>query len=395
MLSRLDSIPCSSFRALIIAFLVTYYVHSATCFGSNQLPDSNDSEVDGSIEVATVGGTSSDENETGSATPEEDVDNTQNTSSDDPNSTGQNTIATNRGEGQTPEQSRHETLRRKLWLWLITKRMIAFYVVIGIAVIVLIGWFFLVRRGVVRTRLRVKASMLSDPELTRSENGKTIGEFLIIFNWSQKTLYLPTIIASLLAAILIYVLEPESTGWFSDDISDQTIRMLEMVGGIWFAVFFLNFLIEEYNVRLMVIITSLVSIGFLILWLYLSGLLKPFFQLFKHVDIFISWKGYLLVGLIGLLTVIISWIRGLFYFVAITPNYVNIQEGLTETGVQIARRDFRTSVDTTDLLERLLGFGKIRITFKASEREPMILYVWRIGAKAKRLEELGTKTIVT
>jgi hypothetical protein len=79
----------------------------------------------------------------------------------------------------------------------------------------------------------------------------------------------------------------------------------------------------------------------------------------------------------------------------ITPNYLNIQEGLTETGKQIARRDFHTSVDTTDLAERLFGFGKIIVTFKQSEKEPITLYVWRIGAKAKKLEEMGTKTIVT
>jgi hypothetical protein len=334
---------------------------------------------------------------------------------------GDNSTASGEGPGSTQKTSSDEpnsaaeTGRPPFWesseFWL-GKKMVAFYVVIGIAVITTTGWFFLVKREVVRTRLKVKLTMQNDPELTRLDNGKKINEFLIVFNWTRKVLYLPTIIASLFAAVLVCVVEPEAAGRFDSKMDSEMVQMvvepeaagrfdskmdqmIEVIGGIWFAIIFLNFLVEEYNIRLMVIIMSLVSVGFLLLWLYLFGWVKPFFMLFTHMDVFISWKGYLLVGLIGLLTILVSWIRGLFYYVVITPNYINVQEGLTETGKQIARRDFYTSVDTTDLAERLLGFGKIKITFKGSDREPITLYVWKIGAKAKMLEEISAKTIVT
>jgi hypothetical protein len=262
--------------------------------------------------------------------------------------------------------------------------MIAFYVIVGIVIITVAGWFLLKSTG--RTRLGMKQTLSLDEDLAG-------GEFLIVFNWTPKVLYLPTIIASLFAAFLMYFLDPDRALWLSHSL--EPMRIIEIIGGIWFAIFFFNFLIEEYNIRLMVIILSLVSIGFLLLLLILFECVGSFFRLFTYLDVFISWKGYLFAGLIGLLTIIVSWIKGLFYYVVITPNYLNIQEGLTETGKQIARRDFHTSVDTTDLAERLFGFGKVVVTFKQSEKEPMSLYVWRIGAKAKKLEEMGTKTIVT
>lgn len=378
MLTGLNSKTCSAIPILILWLLSACCIRSVTCLGSDQPQDSNSTKVrvNRASSDAIVGNGPRDENGDNSTASGEGPGSTQKTSSDEPNFAA-------------------ETGRPPFWessgFWLCNK-MIGFYVIIGIAVIATMGWFFLVKREVVRTRLKVKVTMQNDPELTKLDNGKKINEFLIVFNWTQKVLYLPTIIASLFAAVLICVVVPGASGWFDSKMDSE---MIEVIGGIWFAIILLNFLVEEYNIRLMVIIMSLVSVGFLLLWLYLFGWVKPFFLLFTHIDVFISWKGYLLVGLIGLLTILISWIRGLFYYVVITPNYINVQEGLTETGKQIARRDFYTSVDTTDLAERLLGFGKIKITFKGSEREPITLYVWKIGAKAKKLEEMGTKTIVT
>ena len=361
---------------LFLVLLAVCNVRNATCLGSDRAPDSNSPEVavDGGSGVVPVEESPQDQNEDNS-TQSGQAYSAQDTSTDDPNTTA----------GTKP--------RTPFWL---TNKMIAFYVVMGTAVIALTGWFFLVRSQVVRTRLKKKATMLNDPELTREENGKTVAEFLIVFNWTQKILYLPTVIASLFDALITYLLEPESALWFFSEMErGQVNQISEVIGGIWFALFFLNFLVEEYNIRFMVIVTSVVSVGFLLLWLYLSGWMNSFFHLFTHLDVFMSWKGYLLVALIGLLTIVISWIKGLFYYVVITPNFINVQEGLTETGTQIAKKDFYTSVDTIDLVERLLGFGKIKITFKGGERHPIVLYVWRIGAKAKKIEEIGTKMIVT
>jgi hypothetical protein len=334
-------------------FLIPVCVQGPVCYGADQEQGMNDTGIGG---------------------PE-------NTSLDEPNAVVETKAETDQNDVDAEQGVKVAEKSGRTPFWA-TPKMIAFYVIVGIAIIIAIGWFLLKSTG--RTRLGMKQTLNLDEDLAG-------GEFLIVFNWSQKVLYLPTIIASFVATLFMYFLDPDPTL----PLSLEVVRMIEIVGGVWFAIFFFNFLIEEYNVRLMVIVLSLVSIGFLLLLLILFECMSSFFKLFRHLDVFISWKGYLLVGLIGLLTVIISWIKGLFYYVVITPNYLNIQEGLTETGKQIARRDFHTSVDTTDLAERLFGFGKIVVTFKQSEKEPMTLYVWRIGTKAKKLEEMGTKTIVT
>ncbi len=343
MLPGLNSKTCSAIPILILWILSACCIRSVTCLGSNQPQDPNSTKVrvNRASSDAIVGNGPRNENGDNSTASGEGPGSTQNTSLDEPNFAAETKLQ-----------------RPPFWessdFWL-GKKMVAFYVVIGIAVITTTGWFFLVKREVVRTRLKVKVTMQNDPELTRLDNGKKINEFLIVFNWTRKVLYLPTIIASFIAAVLICVVEPDAAGWFDSKIDSEIVQMIEVIGGIWFTIIFLNFLVEEYDIRLMAIIMSLVSVGFLLLWLYLFGWVNSFFRLFTHLDVFISWKGYLLVGLIGMLTLLVSWVRGLFYFVVITPNFINIQEGLTETGTQIAKKDYNSSVDTSGLVERLLG----------------------------------------
>ena len=86
-----------------------------------------------------------------------------------------------------------------------------------------------------------------------------------------------------------------------------------------------------------------------------------------------------------------SWIRGLFFYVAFTPNYINIQKGPTESGQQIGREEISTMVDTEDLLERMLGFGRIMVTFRDARREDIRLLVWGIGKKSRTLESNNSK----
>ena len=225
--------------------------------------------------------------------------------------------------------------------------MIAIYIAVGLAVATIVAWLLL--RQTLRTRLRMKAIMIKDPD---------IDDFLIIFDWTSKVLYFPTMIASIVAANLMFLQEADL--WFFSSINPK------IIGSAWFIIFFLNFIIEEYDITIMALLISLLSIGFLFLWLNLVGWVSGFLGLFKHFALSISATGYLLVSIIGLLTILISWLKGLFYYVTITPNYMNLQEGPTETGEQIGREDYNTRIDTSDFFGRLLGFGKIVITFSCS-----------------------------
>ncbi len=253
-----------------------------------------------------------------------------------------------------------------------SNKMVALYVVIGIAVASVVAWLIL--RKTLRTRLRMQKTIRLDPD---------INDWLVVFDWTPKILYVPTIAASFLAAVLMFLVEAE--WWIFGSVNP------EIIGGIWFAIFFVNFLVEEYNISIKVLLIGLVSVGFFLLWLHLLNWVVDFLRLFRHVALSISATGYLFVGIIGLLTIFISWLKGLFYYVTITPNYMNLQEGPTETGEQIGREDYNSRLDTTDFLERLMGFGRIIITFKDNERQPITVLVWRIQKKAQLLERVRAK----
>ncbi|HUW20958.1 MAG TPA: hypothetical protein VMW16_16785 [Sedimentisphaerales bacterium] len=252
-----------------------------------------------------------------------------------------------------------------------SNRMIAVYIAVGLVAACVTAW--LVLRKTVRTRLRMEKTMRQDPD---------INDWLIIFNWTTKILYGPAIIASLLASLLMFLRE---AGWIFGHISP------ELVGGVWFAIVFVNLLVEEYSISVKVLIITVVSAGFLLLWLHLLGWVVPFLRIFRRLALSMSATGFLLVTVIGVLVIFISWLKGLFYYVTITPNYMNIQEGPTESGKHIGREDYNTVVDTSDFLERLMGFGRIVIIFKDIQKHPLVLLVWRINKKAQLLERVRGK----
>lgn len=70
--------------------------------------------------------------------------------------------------------------------------MIAMYIAVGLAIAAVGAWLIL--RRTVRTRLRMQKVMKLDPD---------INDWLVIFNWTPKILYAPTIIASLAACLLV------------------------------------------------------------------------------------------------------------------------------------------------------------------------------------------------
>lgn len=245
-----------------------------------------------------------------------------------------------------------------------SNQMIAIYIAAGlVGGGILAGFLF---KKPLRTRLSMQKIIKEDVD---------INDWLVIFSWTPKILYVPTIVASFFAAALSCF----------DGIQPAAI------GGIWAAIFFLNFLIEEYNITIKILLIAIVSTGFFLLWLHLLGWVVPFLKLFQKIALSVSPPVYLFVGTLGLLAVFISWLQGLFYYVTITPNYMNLQEGPTESGEQIGREDYNSRIDTSDFLERLMGFGRIIITFKERKRQPIVVLVWRIQKKAQMLERVRAK----
>ena len=249
------------------------------------------------------------------------------------------------------------------WEW---KKVVIFGVPFAFVLFGVIAWLFL--RKTLRTRLRMKKQLRDDPD---------INEWLVVFNWSRKVLYFPTILASFGAFIAV--------------LFGPSAMVGEIVGGCWLGVFILNFLVDEYEMSVKVLLIFLLCGLVLFLWLLFLDWLQPFLRLFGRLDIAMSPMAYLMITVIFTGAVAISWVRGLFYYIAVTPNYLNIQVGPTETGEQVSREEFSTRIDTGDFLERLLGFGRLIVTFSDQRRQPIVLLISRIGQQAKTLESIRGK----
>ncbi len=255
----------------------------------------------------------------------------------------------------------------EMWAW---KKIAIFCVPLVLLLLGFISWLFL--RKTIRSRFRMERQLRLDPD---------INEWLVVFNWSRKVLYVPTIIASFIAFILMLFMPPGAAA-------------ARIIGGCWLAVFFLNFLVDEYEMSIKLLLICILCLVTLGLWLVFMGWLGSFVKFFRHLGITISWTGYLMITIIFSVAVAISWIRGLFYYVAITPNYLNIQIGPTETGEQISREEYSTRIDTGDFLERLLGFGRLIVTFSNQRRQPHVLLISRIGKRARTLESIRGKLVL-
>jgi hypothetical protein len=249
--------------------------------------------------------------------------------------------------------------------------MIAVYIVLGFAAAAVATW--LVMRRTIRTRLRTQREVRDDPD---------IHDWLVVFDWSRKILYVPTLAASVVAAVLMLLHENGVIG------GETTPRL---IGGLWFLVFLLNFIVEEFDVNVKVVLIGALCVLALFLWLHLLGWVGAFVRLLLGLDIRIGPVAYLAVTLLGVIAIAVAWIKGLFYYAVFTPNFMNIQWGPTESGDHIAREDFNTHIDTSDILERLLGFGRILVIFKDQKHPPLTFLVWRIGKRSKKLEAVRGK----
>lgn len=237
-------------------------------------------------------------------------------------------------------------------------------------VLVLIGFgILMLMRKTVRTRFQMIRQLDADPD---------IRNWLVVFGWTGKIIYFPTVVLSLLFFVLS-VLGAVNPG---------------TLGAIWLGFFLLNFVIEEYEAGIKEVLLMVVTIAGLTLWLSYLDWLDGFWSFLGGISAEMGGVAYLLIALVFLLAIGTSWVKGLFHYAAFTPNYVNLQRGPTESGEQIGREEFDTLVDTSDLLERLLGFGSIIIRFHDARKEPLRMLVWGIGVKSRKLENIrGAITI--
>lgn len=239
-----------------------------------------------------------------------------------------------------------------------------------VAALVLVLIFYRALRTYDRIRQKWVKSNPDDP---------TCKHILIVYDLSKKALYIPTITTSLVMSALML-------------LKDQWAPLArvdpKVLGGIWLAVFFLNFLVEEYEVDLRSLIIAAGVLAATFMWMAVMGWMKEFFEFFRQFGIQIDSTGYLLFAAIYIVAILYSMLKGSFQYVEITPNYMNIQTGLAETGEQLSREQFSTRIEAEDLIERLIGFARLVVTFSDTRRQPMVFLIHNVAKKSAQLEAI-------
>ncbi len=246
-------------------------------------------------------------------------------------------------------------------------KVIVCYLIIAMVVAMLL--LVLLFSRAFRTRTRVEKNTRDDPDLH---------DWLIVYDLDEMALFYPTIIASLLAAAITYF-ELINPG---------------IVGTFWFLIALFNFLMYKYVIGIKMLLISFFSFSLTIAFLIFLGFFVGALRKLTHLEIYASPLLYLLFVIVSLTSIFISWLKGLFYYLAFLPNYLNIQEGASEEGDQIDRSDFNTKVDTSDITLRRLGFGWIEVYFKERNRMPIRILVWNIKKKARYLEKVRGKLAI-
>lgn len=260
----------------------------------------------------------------------------------------------------------------------VSLRMLSSYIVVGITLAAIIVGFILSKTKSIRTRIS------RDNELRQDRN---ISVWLTTFDWSWLILFLPSMIILVLCGIVGYIIDlaipPDSP---------TNLIVHHVLGGFTFGFFCLNAAVVIFKLTPTRVLVLFLAIGGFCLILLLMGvdIFLNFFEKFKHLGIKVDPLGYLLMAYVGFFFLRLVWIAGLFEYIAMSPNRLDIQRGLSESERGIQRKDFRVSIDTEDVILRLFKIGRIIISFPLSDRLPMSYLVTRIDKKSRYATEAAS-----
>lgn len=259
----------------------------------------------------------------------------------------------------------------------ISLKMISTYIVIGITAAAVICGIILKQTHSIRTRIN------RDNELRQDRN---INVWLTTFDWTWLLLFVPTMAFAVLCGVTGYIID-----WAITDAAAASV-IHNILGGATIGFLCLNALVVIFKItptRILLFAVSIVAFS-LILLLMGVDIFLSFFGKFSHLGISIDPLGYLLIAYVGFFFLRMIWIGSLFDYIAIAPNRLDIQRGLSESERGIQRKDFRVSIDTEDVILRLFKIGRIIISFPHSDRLPLCFLVTRIDKKAKYAMEAAS-----
>ncbi|MBL7154312.1 MAG: hypothetical protein ISS79_11395 [Phycisphaerae bacterium] len=259
----------------------------------------------------------------------------------------------------------------------VSLRMISSYIVIGITFAGVLIACVLIRTKSVRIRIERDNELRQDPN---------INVWLTTFDWSWLVLFVPSMAILVVCGIAGYMIN-----WAMPE-GPANLAVHRVLGGFAFGFFCLNAAVVIFKLTPTRVLVLFLAIGGLCLILLLMGIgiFLNFFGKFEHLGIKVDPFGYLLMAYVGYFYLRLIWIAGLFEYIAMAPNRLDVQSGLSETERGIQRKDFRVNIDTEDVILRLFKVGRIIISFPHSDRLPMSYLVTRIDKKSKYAMEAAS-----
>jgi hypothetical protein len=259
----------------------------------------------------------------------------------------------------------------------VSLRMISCYIVVGVTLAAILAGFILHTTKSIRTRIA------RDNELRQDQS---ISVWLTTFDWTWLVLFVPSILVLILCGLAGYIIN-----WALPE-GQTNLIIHRVLGGFTFGFVCLNAAVVIFKLTPARVLLLFLVIGGFCLILLLMGvdIFLHFFEKFKHLGVKVDPFGYLLMAYVGFFFLRLIWIAGLFDYIVMAPNRLDIQRGLSESERGIQRKDFRISVDTEDVILRLFKAGRIIISFPHSDRLPMSYLVTGIDKKSRYAMEAAS-----
>jgi hypothetical protein len=241
--------------------------------------------------------------------------------------------------------------------------MLATY--IGAAFLVVSALVTIVVIKTVRTRFKKERAIQEQPE---------VNEYVILWNYPRWALYLPSVVLALLAGTVTVLVEHEAFHF-----------PLSTMGGIMLAFVFLNLCVEQFHLSVKTLLIIVLAAATALLVLHLSALAPNILRFLRNtVKVKIPAAVYFFSVFSVAFVIFIGWLKGLFNYIAITPNTADLQRGATESGEHILTKDYNIQLDTSDFVERwIFGFGRVILTFR--DRPPLTYFVPRASKIAEKI----------
>ena len=251
----------------------------------------------------------------------------------------------------------------------VSNRMISFYCVLAITIVLLVLILIFKMTKSARTRFE------RDNEVRQNQNIKV---WLCGYDWGWPILFLPTMVLMIAAGVLGILLKLIFAG------SDTVLVIQDVIGGIVIVVGTLNAAVVIFKLKPVTLGLLLGSFVVVLLILLLHGpnTFLSFFKGFRHLGVNIEPLGYILLAYVWSVFLRIIWVKSLFFYWVFLPNRLELQHGLSESNDSVDRDDLRHQIDTDDVILRWWNIGIITYYFPELDKLPITNVVWGIRKKA-------------